>query len=130
MRRTTERMNSKVEQAKVASPGDIVKYALALLLVAAGVFAFYWYAESQLRWLAVIGGVVAGAVVFLTTLKGAQVREFLSESRFELRKVVWPTRQEALRTTGLIFVAVTIISLLLAGFVFVIRSGIQALLGK
>jgi preprotein translocase subunit SecE len=57
-------MNSKVEQPKAASSGDIVKYALALLLVAAGVVAFYWYPESQLRWLAVIGGLVAGAVVF------------------------------------------------------------------
>lgn len=56
--------------------------------------------------------------------------EFMRQVQAEMRKVVWPTRQEALRTTGLIFVAVTIISLLLAGFDFVIRSGIQALLGK
>jgi preprotein translocase subunit SecE len=123
-------MNSKVEQPKAASPGDIVKYALALLLVAAGVFAFYWYAESQLRWLAVIGGLVAGSVGFLTSLKGAQVREYLAESRFELRKVVWPTRQEALRTTGLIIVAVTIISLLLAAFDLVIQWGVKLLLGN
>ena len=65
-------MNSKVEQPKAASAGDIVKYALALLLVAAGVFAFYWFGEwpTALRALAVIGGLVAGAVVFLTTLQG------------------------------------------------------------
>ena len=130
MRRTTERMNSKVEQTRAASAGDIVKYALALLLVVAGLFAFYWYAESQLRWLAVIAGVVAGAVVFLTTVKGAQVREYLAESRFELRKVVWPARQEAMRATGLIIVAVTVISLVLAAFDVVIQWGIKLLLGN
>ena len=90
-------MNSKVEQpGSSASGGDIVKYVLAVVLVAAGVFAFYWFSEwaTALRALAVFGGLVAGAVVFLTTAKGAQTREFLSESRFELRKVVWPTRKQ------------------------------------
>jgi preprotein translocase subunit SecE len=38
-------MNSKVEQAKAASAGDIVKYALALALVVAGLFAFYWFGD-------------------------------------------------------------------------------------
>ena len=89
-------MNSKVVQTKHgASGGDIAKYALALLLVGAGVFAFYWFANqwpTPVRVLAVFGGLVLGAVVFLTTAKGAQTREFLGESRFELRKVVWPTR--------------------------------------
>ena len=54
-----------------------------------------------------VGGLVAGAVVFLTTAKGAQTREFLSESRFELRKVVWPTRQEAMRTTWVVMIVVS-----------------------
>jgi preprotein translocase subunit SecE len=125
-----ERMNSKVEQPRAASSGDIVKYALALLLVVAGLFAFYWYAESQLRWLAVLGGVIAGAAVFLTSRKGAETREYLAESRFELRKVVWPTRQEAGRATVMIFIAVTLISLLLAGFDVVIQWGVKALLGN
>jgi preprotein translocase subunit SecE len=81
-------MISKVEQPKAASSGDIVKYVLAILLAAAGVVAFYFF-EGQwpavLRTLAVIAGLVAGAVVFLTSFKGVQTREFLSESRFELR---------------------------------------------
>jgi preprotein translocase subunit SecE len=123
-------MNSKVEQPRAASTGDIVKHVLALLLVAAGVFAFYWYPESQLRWLAVIGGLIAAAVVFLTTAKGVQVREYLDESRFELRKVVWPSRQEALRATGLIIVAVVVISLVLAAFDVVIQWAVKWLLGN
>ena len=71
-------MNSRVEQPKAGgSAGDIVKYALALLLVAAGVFAFYWFNgqwPTVARVMAVIGGLVAGGVVFMTSAKGAQTR--------------------------------------------------------
>lgn len=126
-------MNSKVEQPNAASSGDIVKYALALLLVAAGVFAFYWFSDAwpgALRTLVVFLGLAAGAIVFLTTRKGAQTREFLGEARFELRKVVWPTRQEAGRATLMIIIAVTVISLILAAFDFFIQLGVKALLGN
>ena len=126
-------MNSKVEQPKAASSGDIVKYALAILLAAAGVFAFYW-CDGQwpgvVRTLAVIAGLVAGTLVFMTSVKGAQTREFLSESRFELRKVVWPTRQEAGRATLMVIIAVIVLSLLLAGFDVVIQWGVKSLLGR
>ena len=125
-------MNSKVEQAKAASAGDIVKYALALALVVAGLFAFYWFGEwpTAVRVLAVVGGLIAGTVVFLTSFKGAQTREFLSEARFELRKVVWPTHQEAGRATVMIIIAVIVISLILAGFDVVIQAVVKWLLGR
>ena len=109
-----------------------MKYALALLLVAAGVFAFYWFNgqwPTVARVMSVIGGLVAGAVVFMTTAKGAQTREFIGESRFELRKVVWPTRQETTRTTWIVMVVVILISLILAAFDWVIQLGVKALLG-
>ena len=131
-RQTKKRMNSKVEQARTGSPVDIVKYALALALVAAGVFAFYWFADWAvgLRGLLVIGGLVAGTLVFLTSFKGVQTREFLAESRFELRKVVWPTRQEAGRATMMIIIAVVLISLILAGLDLIVQWGVQWLLGR
>jgi preprotein translocase subunit SecE len=99
--------------------GDIAKYVLAILLAVAGLVAFYWF-ENQwptgVRALAVVAGLVLGALVFMVTAKGAQTREFLSESRFELRKVVWPTRQETTRTMWVVVAAVIIISLILAAF--------------
>jgi preprotein translocase subunit SecE len=116
-----------------ASGGDIAKYGLALLLVAAGVVAFYWFAgqwATPVRVLAVVAGLVLGAVVFLTTRKGAETREFLSESRFELRKVVWPTRQEALRTTWIVILMVIVIALILAAFDVVIQWAVKLLLGQ
>ncbi|KAB8314485.1 preprotein translocase subunit SecE [Tolypothrix campylonemoides VB511288] len=125
-------MNSRVDIRDGASPADIAKYAIALLLVGAGVFAFYWFEQwpTALRALAVAGGLVLGAAVFMLTAKGAQTREFLSESRFELRKVVWPTRQEALRTTWVVMIAVAVIALILAGFDLVIQTLIKLLLGR
>jgi preprotein translocase subunit SecE len=125
-------MNSKIEQSRSASAGDLAKYVLAVALVAAGLTAFYWFDQwaTALRALTVFGGLVAGAIVFLTTGKGAQTREFLSESRFELRKVVWPTRQEALRTTWVVMIAVVILSLILAGFDVVIQAAVKFLLER
>ena len=125
-------MNSKVEQSRSTSAGDVAKYALAVLLAAAGLFAYIWFEQwpGALRALAVAGGLVAGVAVFLTSHKGAQTLEFLSESRFELRKVVWPTRQEATRTTWVVMLAVLILSLLLAGFDVDIQAAVKWLLGR
>ena len=136
-------MNSKLQQGKLqqgkpqaktaGAAGDMVKYALACLLVAGGVFAFYWFDgqwPAPLRVLAVVMGLVVAGVVFLTTTKGGHSKEFLAESRFELRKVVWPTRQEALRTTWVVIAVVIAISLLLAFFDVIIQSGVKWLLAR
>jgi preprotein translocase subunit SecE len=127
-------MNSKVELpgSPASGGGDIVKYVLAVALVAGGIFAYYWFEQwaTALRALAVFGGLVAGAIVFMLTRKGAQTRDFLSEARFELRKVVWPTRQEAWRTTLVVMVAVLILSLLLASFDWLIQHAVKFLLAR
>ncbi|WP_133501837.1 preprotein translocase subunit SecE [Cognatilysobacter terrigena] len=130
-------MNSKVVQNRGAqaggsSAGDVAKYVVALLLVAAGVFAFYWFADlaTGVRALMVVAGIVAGGAIFATSAQGARTREFLSESRFELRKVVWPNRQEAMRTTWVVMLAVLILSLLLAGFDVVIQWLVKLLMGR
>ncbi|WP_028920620.1 preprotein translocase subunit SecE [Pseudoxanthomonas suwonensis] len=133
-------MNSKISQTNTAaSGGDIVKYAIAALLVLAGLFVWFWFAAParagqlgdwapQLRGLAVAAGLVAGAAVFLLSSKGRDLREFLSESRFELRKVVWPTRQETTRMTWVVIAVVIILSLILAGFDFFVKWAIELFL--
>ena len=127
-----DRMNSKVEQPGSGSAGDIVKYALAVLLVAAGVAVYIYFDQwaGPLRALAVAAGLVLATVVFLTSGKGLQTREFLSESRFELRKVVWPTRQEAMRTTWVVIIAVAVLSLVLAAFDLGIQFLVKLILGQ
>ena len=126
-------MTSHTLPTQSASAGDIAKYAVALLLVAAGIFAYYWFEgswPSGVRILAIVAGLVLAGAVFFQTAKGVRTRGFLSESRFELRKVVWPTRQEATRTMWVVIAAVIIISLILAAFDWVIQLGVKALLGS
>jgi preprotein translocase subunit SecE len=124
-------MNSKVEQSKTAaSAGDVAKYVVALALVVAGLVVWWMFAgqwATPLRALAVVVGLVAGAGLFITTGKGREIVEFLSESRFELRKVVWPTRQEAIRMTWVVAIVVSVLSLILAGFDFVIQGLVEKL---
>lgn len=132
-------MNSKVIQPKQGasksdstSGADIAKYVVAILLAAAGVFAYYWFDGQWQDWLrvvAVVGGLVLGAIVFLTSSKGPKLREFLVESRFELRKVVWPKRQEAMRMTWIVVAVVVVFSLLLAAFDWGIGRSVKLLLG-
>ena len=124
-------MNSRVE--KSASTGDILKYALAVALAVAGLGAFYWFQgqwPTPLRVGAVVLGVLGAVGVFMLTAKGAQTREFLSEARFELRKVVWPTRQEAVRMTWIVMIVVAIIALIIMGFDTVIRWSLRLFLGQ
>jgi len=125
-------LNSKVEQSKAGTPAaDITKYALALALVVGGLVAWWWFNgqwATPVRALAVVAGLVLGALVFLQTGKGRDTREFLVESRFELRKVVWPTREEATRTTWVVVIVVIILSLILAAFDFGIQKAIELFL--
>jgi len=125
-------MNTKVENVNAATSGaDLAKYAVTILLVAGGIFAYTYFTQlhSVLRGLIAFAGVLLGALVFATTAKGLSLRDFFSESMFELRKVVWPTRQEALKVTWVVMAVVVIISLILSLFDFVISKLIRLLLG-
>ena len=126
-------MNAKVEKKSQpqTSAADILKFIVAVLLLAAGVFGFYWFSAwaTPLRGLLVAVGLVAALVVFALTATGRRGLEFFAEARFELRKVVWPTRQESFRTTGVIIVVIMIMSLILAAIDLVLGFGVGKLLG-
>ena len=125
-------MNVKAQDVGTSvSAGDIVKYVIAGLIAAGGIAVFYlfpqWYAP--IRGLIVLVGFAAAVAVMTLTALGRRGREFLSEALFELRKVVWPTRDEALKLTGVVLMVVMIISLTLAAFDFVISFFVKWLLG-
>lgn len=108
-------MNAKVEQASGTSAADIAKLALAALILTGGIAGFYYFADAMqvLRVLGLLAALVAAVFVGSQTALGRSTRFFLKESSIELRKVVWPTRDETIRTTGVIIVVVIIISLIL-----------------
>jgi len=92
---------------------DKIKFAVAALLVAAGVSGFYYLQESAtvIRLAAFLAGLVAGAAVLWTTAAGQGFFAFAQESAAETRKVVWPSRNETLQATAIVFVFVLIMAL-------------------
>ena len=101
-------MNSKVEEQPRGSAGDTVKLALAILLLIAGIVAYYHLDQinSAIRAVGMIAVIGASIGIAMFTMQGRMALEFFTESQFELRKVVWPTRQETLQTTLVVFVAI------------------------
>jgi preprotein translocase subunit SecE len=99
----------------VSTGADKAKLAAAGALVVAGVVAFYALGQQDL-WLRVLALVVlvAGAVaVFFTSEAGKQLIAYGRDSSREVRKVVWPSRKEAMQMTGYVFAFVFVMALFL-----------------
>jgi preprotein translocase subunit SecE len=84
-------------------------------LVVAGLWGYYYLAESPLilRVLAVVGGLIAGAVVAAMTEPGRVFVAFSREAIVEVKKVVWPSRKETMQTTAAVFAFVVVMAVFL-----------------
>jgi preprotein translocase subunit SecE len=101
---------------EVQSSGfDIVKMVLALLLLASGIVAYYYFDEygTLYRVLGLLAVVAVALGVMYTTALGRRTLGFLRESRTEVRKMVWPTRAETIQTTLAVFVMVLVMGIFL-----------------
>ena len=108
-------MNAKTE---VQSGGlDGLKWLVVFVLVAAAVGGNMYYAEYSLlyRVLGVVALAIVAALIAVQTGKGAAFWRLAKEARTEVRKVVWPTRQETTQTTLIVVAFVLIASLILWG---------------
>ncbi len=123
-------MNAQVEAS--ASVFDVVKQVFSVVFVVVGVAAFYYFSEVPLLY-RVLGLVVIALVVvgmMLTTGLGRNVWGFVLESKQEVRKVVWPTREETFRTTLLVFGMVFIVGLILWLLDMFLFWGVRLLTGQ
>src|SRR5215471_8711445 len=94
---------------------DRIKIALAVACVVAGVWAYYYFADTALvlRVLMVMGGLIAaGAVAWLST-PGKEFFAFAQEAWQEAGRVAWPSRKETMQTTLVVFAFVVIMALFL-----------------
>ena len=96
---------------------DYVLWAVVFALVGAGVYANSYFAgESVLyRALGLLGVAVVAALIALQTTKGKAFWELVKGARIEIRKVVWPTRQETVQTTLLVLGFVILAGIILWG---------------
>jgi len=122
-------MNARAEAGGTGL--DTVKLVAAALLLVAGIFGFYYFAaySTLLRviGLLVISGVAAAIAV--QTEQGRRLWQFGGDVRNEVRKVVWPTRQETLQTTLIVIVMVLILGIVLWLFDMVLVNVLRFLTG-
>ena len=105
--------SSQVET--VSTTADKAKLGLAVALVLASLVGFYLLGKQGqvAQWGALIAGLIAAVVVFLTSEVGKQFVAFGRDSWREVKKVVWPSRKEAIQMTAYVFAFVVVMALFL-----------------
>jgi preprotein translocase subunit SecE len=108
---------------------DTIKLLIAAAALVGGLYAYYYY-ETELaqaiRVLMVLGGTVAGIGIAMTSAQGRKLWHFIQGSRVEIRKVIWPTKQETTQTAIAVFVFTMIMML----FFWVLDTGLLWLTQK
>ena len=115
-----------------ASALDTVKLAAAAAILVGGIAAFYLLGTYPLavRWAIVLASFGLGAFVALQSAQGRVFWQFVQGSRVELRKVVWPTRQETLQTALVVFIAITAMGMFFWFLDWVLGALTRALTGQ
>jgi preprotein translocase subunit SecE len=105
--------NTQVET--VSSGADKAKLGVSAVLLVASVGAYYALGTQDLwlRVLVLLGVLAVAVAVFFTSEAGRQLIAYGRDSVREVRKVVWPTRKEAIQMTGYVFAFVVVMALFL-----------------
>jgi preprotein translocase subunit SecE len=126
--------STTTKDAPAGSAGalDTAKLGAAVLAVVAGIVGYYWFSGLPIvvRVLMVIAGVAAAAGLVYWTALGRELWAFMQGSRVELRKVVWPTRQETQQTTLTVVVFVLVLGVFFWGLDFVLLLITRAVTGQ
>jgi preprotein translocase subunit SecE len=104
-------MNSETDTERL----DILKLSVALLIILADLVCFYLFNEYSLllRVIALLAGAGIGIAIALQTAKGKEIWSYFHDAQIEVRKVVWPTRQETIQTTLIVVVMVILVAIIL-----------------
>ncbi len=97
---------------------DLIKWIVATALVVCGIWANWYYSDEinvLIRALALVSVAVFAGFIALQTEKGKRLWETAREARSEIRRVVWPTRQETIQTTAIVILLMILFSLILWG---------------
>ena len=108
---------------------DTIKLLIAAAALVGGLYAYYYYEAEfaqAIRVLMVLGGTIAGIGIGMTSVQGQRLWHFIQGSRVEIRKVVWPTKQETTQTA----IAVFVFTLVMMLFFWALDSGLLWLTRK
>ena len=123
---------NEVAKQEGAGTADTVKLVAAILIALAGIVAFYALKGAQadwVRWLVFVAALLVGLAVFAISQHGRDAWKFVLDSRIELYKVFWPTRQETGMTTLVVFGFVVIMGVFFWGVDALLAWITRALLG-
>ena len=110
---------------------DTAKLVAAATILVGGIAGFYLLGSLPIavRWLIVLAALALGIVVALQSAQGRTFWQFVQGSRIELRKIVWPTRQETLQTTLVVMVAILALGIFFWALDWILGSVTAALTG-
>jgi preprotein translocase subunit SecE len=113
-------------------PADKVKLGAAIVAVVAGIAGYYVLGSNAnwQRWTAVVAGLVIGALLLAFSRYGQEFREFMASARVELRKIVWPAKQDTGVTTLIVFVFVAVAGFFFWGLDLLLAWATKALTGQ
>ena len=125
-------MNAPASVETISTTADKAKLAAAALLVVGGIAAFYLLGQKDLwlRVLALLGLLAAAVALFFVSESGKQLIAFGRDSTREVRKVVWPSRKEAVQMTGYVFAFVVVMALFLFSVDSLLAWIVQLLTGR
>jgi preprotein translocase subunit SecE len=123
---------AEVQTPAAASAKDTALMILSTLLLLAGIVAFYWYDELALpfRIAMVIAGLAAGAGLAWFSWYGREFWQFALAARVELRKVVWPEREETIKTTYVVFIFAIVMGVFFWGLDWILTLLTRLLSGQ
>ena len=108
-------MNTKTKTTAPNKLVDFSKWMLVAILVATGISGFHYFSEYSLllRVISILALVGIAFFVASTTTKGRSTVSFVRQSHMEVRRVVWPTRQETVQMTGIVMLMVVMVALII-----------------
>jgi preprotein translocase subunit SecE len=115
-----------------ANPMDTVLLALAGLVVVASLVAYYYFEATPVvvRALGILVSLGIAAGLLYRTQLGQVLWQFIQGSRVEIRKVIWPTRQEATQTTLAVFLFLLVLGIFFWSLDFVLLMITRAITGQ
>ncbi|MCH7822757.1 MAG: preprotein translocase subunit SecE [Proteobacteria bacterium] len=102
---------------------DVLKLLISAAAIVGGLYAFYYYEFEialPIRVLMVLGGTGASIAIAMTSAQGQRLWHFIQGARVEIRKVIWPTKQETTQTA----IAVFVFTFIMAMFFWILDSGL------